>query len=150
MSPERYYFVSLRIMQQQSGNFYAPVDTVFSHEWQAIGEEDFALLMRDCSFEKKPWENDIVQDIYKRTRDAAIDQSTSVSDSQAAMPAGGATPARLCRLGCRVGPLVSECRSRLQDRNLDICGVVRLWPFANGSKAAVEESLWIFISSKDP
>ena len=94
MSPERYYFVSFRIMQQQSGNLFASVDAVFSHEWQAFGEEDFSLLMRDCSFEKT-WDDGVVQDIYKRTREAAIDPSSLVSDSQAVMRAGGAIPARL-------------------------------------------------------
>eukprot|EP00523_Entomoneis_sp_CCMP467_P006247 CAMPEP_0168729618 /NCGR_PEP_ID=MMETSP0724-20121128/6301_1 /TAXON_ID=265536 /ORGANISM="Amphiprora sp., Strain CCMP467" /LENGTH=128 /DNA_ID=CAMNT_0008776517 /DNA_START=55 /DNA_END=437 /DNA_ORIENTATION=- len=88
MSAERYYFVSLRIMQQQSGNLFVPVDAVFSHEWQSFGEEDFSSLMRDFSFEKS-WDDATVKDIYRRTREAAMDQLCTVSTSQASMRAGG-------------------------------------------------------------
>ncbi len=51
MSAERFHYVTLRLLQQQSGNLFASLDAAFTHEWSTFEEADFTgpSVKNDCS-----------------------------------------------------------------------------------------------------
>jgi hypothetical protein len=97
MTPDRFHFVSLRLLLQQGGNLFASADDAFSNEWSDYSKEDFNALLRDAEEHDQLVSDSILKEIYSKTREAAKSKHTLVSESKALMRAGGSQAARLCK-----------------------------------------------------
>ena len=79
MTPARFQYVTLRLLQQRSGDLFASLEDVFQMEWSQYSKEDFDLLRRNES--EHVIEDKTVKLVYDSTRQAAHVKENRVSVS---------------------------------------------------------------------
>ena len=94
MDPVRFQFVAFRMLQQHEGKLFASVHEAFSHEWVKFDRTDFDALLRNKDTHRSLLTDEIVKSIYQTTRDAAMNEKTSLSSSP--NPMIWVNHARLC------------------------------------------------------